>query len=387
MRVVVVLVWMLAVLAPAARAAPDPKAGAAEFRVGAQAFRANKFDTAAQSFEQAYLLDPRPETAFSIAQANRLQYYYDRIPWRLQRAVQMYEAYLAALPAGPRARDAIDRIGEITPQLAELRRRGELVPYTPPMKTQIVVGAEVDAAEVTIDGARKSLWEPVDVSAGVHQIEVQAAGYEVARRTVSVALGRFVPVDVPLVPKPARLVFQTEAGAEIRVDGQEVADLSAPVLVRPGEHFITITRRGRVPWSRSLTVQRDRTETIEAPLVPTAQRTVSRWILGTSLGLAAATGGVALWSYAARRDAERLDEKRRALDATPEDLARYNARVSDADGRARIAIGLGIAAIGVGGLGLAMYVFDHDRTAVRNGVTLTPSVGTSGAGLSLAGSF
>lgn len=383
MRAVLILVWALAM--PAA-AAPDPTGGAAEFRVAAQAFRANKFDTAARAFEQAYALDPRPETAFSIAQANRLQYYFDRIPWRLQRAVQMYEAYLAALPAGPRARDAIDRLGEITPLLDELRRRGELVPYTPPIKTQIVVGAEVESAEVTIDGTRRSLWEPTDVTEGSHTIEVKAPGYEVARRTVSVARGRFLPVDVPLVAKPARLVVETESGAEVRVDGQPV-DGAGPVLVRPGEHFVTITRRGRVPWSRSLVLARDRTETVAAPLVPTAQRKVSRWVLGTSLALAAGTGGVALWSYAARRDAERLDEKRRALDASPEDLGRYNARVSDADGRARLALGLGIAAIGVGGLGLAMFLFDHDRTAVRNGVTLTPTISNQGPGLELGGSF
>lgn len=384
MRAILILVWALAT--PAA-AAPDPEAGAAEFRVAAQAFRANKFDTAARAFEQAYALDPRPETAFSIAQANRLQYYFDRIPWRLQRAVQMYEAYLAALPAGPRARDAIDRLGEITPLLDELRRRGELVPYTPPVKTQIVVGAEVDNAEVTIDGTRRSLWEPTDVTEGPHTIEVKAAGYEVARRTVSVARGRFVPVDVPLVPKPARLVFETESGAEIRVDGLPVESATGPFLVRPGEHFVTITRRGRVPWSRSLVLARDRSETVVAPLVPTAQRKISRWVLGTSLALGAATGGVALWSYAARRDAEQLDEKRRALGATPEDLVRYNARVNDADGRARIALGLGIAAVGVGGLGLAMFLFDHDRTAVRGGVTVTPSISSAGPGLEVSGSF
>ncbi len=211
---------LLIVVTTAAHAQPPPveadarEAAQAAFRVGAQAFRANRFAVAAQSFEEAHARDPRPETAFSIAQANRLQYYFDRVPWRIQRAVQLYEWYLAQLPAGARARDALDHLGRLEPILRELRQRGELVPYAPPLRTQLVVGAEVERAVVTVDGQPVELWQPVDVSAGGHDLVVEAPGYQRAERRVVVSAGTFLPVDVALSPKPGRLDVRAEAGAQ-----------------------------------------------------------------------------------------------------------------------------------------------------------------------------
>ncbi len=364
-------------------AEPD---GRADFRVAAQAFRANKFAVAARSFEQAYARDARPEIAFSIAQANRLQYYYDRIAWRLQRAVQMYEAYLRALPSGPRAKDAIDHIAEITPILEEVRRRGELVLYAPPVSTQIVVGADVDKAEVTVDGKPATLWEAVDVAEGVHEVVVVAAGYEVARRKVPITTGRFVPVDIPLVEKPARLAITAEAGARAYVDGKPV-DPTRVVVAPSGSHFVSVTRRGRQPWSRSVVLARDRELQLTAPLVPTTQRKISRWVLGSGAALGVGAGTAALWSYAARRDADRLDEARRALDATGTDLTRYNERVADVRFRDRLSLGMGIAAVGVTGLGLAMWLFDHDPPAGDPRLDVQPAMSGDSAGVTVRGTF
>ncbi len=381
MRTVVLIV--LVSLKATAHAQPD---GLADFRVGAQAFRANKFDVAARSFEQAYARDARPEIAFSIAQANRLQYYYDRSAWRLQRAMQMYEAYLKALPSGPRARDAIDHIAEISPILDEVRRRGELVPYAAPVSTQIVVGAEVDKAEVTIGGKPAALWEAVDVTEGVHEVVVVAAGYEVARRKVPITTGRFVPVDIPLVEKPARLTIAAEDGARAYVDGRPV-DPNRELAVAPGSHFVSVTRRGRQPWSRAVVLERDRGTKLVAPLVATTQRKIAGWVILSGGVLGAATGTAALWGFAARRDAERLDDARRALGATPADLARYNERVADVELRDRIALGLGVATVGVLGLGLAMWVFDHDPPKGDPRLDVQPAVVGDSGGVIVRGTF
>ena len=382
-RVALVILVALSSGLAVAHAQPD---GRADFRVGAQAFRANKFDVAARAFEQAYARDARPEIAFSIAQANRLQYYYDRIAWRLQRALQLYEVYLQALPSGPRAKDAIDHITEISPILEEVRRRGELVPYAAPVSTQIVVGAEVDEAEVTIDGRPASLWEAVDVTEGVHEVIVVAAGYEVARRKVPITAGRFVSVDVPLVEKPARLTIVAEEGARAYVDGRPV-DADRELLVSPGSHFVSVTRRGRQPWSRALVLERDRGTKLVAPLVPTTQRKISSWVLLSGGVLGAATGTAALWGYAARRDAERLDDARRALGATPADLARYNQRVADVEFRDRLTLGLGVASVGVLGLGLAMWLFDHDPPDGDPRLDVQPAVVGDGGGVIVGGTF
>ncbi len=375
---------------PAAPAttADDRAAAQDAFRVGAQAFRANLFPVAADSFEQAHARDPRPETAFSIAQANRLAYFKDRAAWRVQRAVQMYQWYLAQLPAGPRARDASDHLGTLEPLLVELRRRGELVPYQPVVRTQLVVGAEVDEAKVTIDGEPAGLWEPTDVAAGPHQIVVDARGYEPATRRVVIAAGAFVPVDVSLRAKPGRLRVRTEAGAALYVDGRASGSADGPPRqVTPGEHFVSVTRRGRVSWSGVVEVGRDQDVVVDAPLTPTGQRRVARWVLGTATGLAVTAGAVEAWAWSARRDAAAIDQARRDLTATPADLARYNQRVDDARARRAVAIGLGAGALAVGVLGVGMVIFDHEPPGTTARLDLAPVVGADLTGATLTGTF
>lgn len=364
---------------------PTTRAAAEEaFRVGAQAFRANRFAVAARAFEEAHARDPRPETAFSIAQANRLQYFFDRIPWRVQRAVQLYQWYLERLPAGPRVRDALDRLGELEPLLRELRERGELVPYAPPIRTQLVVGAEVDRAQVTIDGRTIALWEPVDVAAGRHTIVVEAPGYEREERRVIVAAGTFLPVDVSLVARPGRLVVRAEGGARLYVDGRAAGTLPGrPQQVAPGEHLVSVTRRGRRSWSRVVQVGRDQDVVVDAALTPTGQRRASYWVLGSAVALAAAGAGVETAAWLARREARALDRRRRDLTATPAELARYNQQVAIASTRRDLALGIGISAAAVALVGAGLWWFDREPPGDSSRLELQPIVGRTGAGVML----
>ncbi len=374
--------------ARAASPAPGDQARQA-FRVGVQAFRANQFGVAARAFESAYELDPRPEVGFSIAQANRLQYFVDREPWRVQRAVELYQAYLVALPRGPRARDAIGSLAELEPMLGELRRRGELRPLVVVPRTQLVIGTEVANATATVDGRPVALWEPLDVAPGTRAIEVQAPGYEPVRRRVVLADGRFVPVDVTLAPRPGRLRIATEAGAQLFVDGRPVEDPTRAIAVAPGAHFVSITRRGRVPWSDTITVARDADAITRATLEPTGQRRASRWVLGGAAVLGAAALGGAAWTYAAVRDARALDDRRQAGLATPADLARYNQAVDARDTRARVTLAIGVGAAGVGLLGAALYVFDHraPRPVPTPRLEVAPYASGDGAGVAVGGAW
>ena len=365
----------------------DRDAGKAAFLVGLQAFRANQFAVAARSFELAYERDPLPEIAFSIAQANRRQYYYDRLPWRVQRAVQLYQIYLEKLPAGPRAKDAIDRLGELEPVLRELRQRGEIVPYVAPVRTELVVGADVEQAAVTIDGRATQLWEPVDVTPGSHEIVVDAPGFEVERRRVVIAQGRFLPIDIALRAKPGRLVLRTEPGATLYIDGRRIGSLPREdTRVVDGDHFVSITRRGRDAWSREVAVGRDQTLVVDADLAATNQRRAARWVLGGAATVVAASAGAALWSYVARRDARALDERRRELTATPADLDAYNERVGDARFRADLSLGLGISALVIGAVGAGMLWFDEPKPGAPPRA-ITPIVGRDGVGISLGLGF
>lgn len=381
----------MAVPAGAEPSATETELAQERFRTGVKAFRANKFDVAVQSFEQAYELDPRPETAFSIAQANRLQYYLDKNAWRLQRALQLYEVYLAAMPAGRRARDAIAGVGEVEPLLRELRGAGELVPYVPQPKTQLVVGSEVDAARVRVDGAPAALWEPIELAPGAHVVEVEAAGYEVARRQVTVPEGQFLPIDVELKAKPGRLALRTEPGAVVYVDGMrrgttpDAGTLTIPLA--PGTHFVSTTRRGRDSWSRVLTIERDAELAADAELVPTAQRRVARWVLLSAGGLAVGAIGTGLWSYYARHEAQKIDDARQELTASPADLARYNDLVAAAELRQDVALGLAVGALAVGALGVGMWWFDQPPPDSSDGLDVRPVVAPSAVGLVVEAQF
>jgi tetratricopeptide (TPR) repeat protein len=365
----------------------DPEGGQAAFRVGAQAFRANRFDVAARAFEQAYERDPQPETAFSTAQANRLQYYLDRIGWRVQRAVQLYQAYLEKLPAGPRAKDALDRLGELEPVLRELRQRGEIAPYIAPIRTELVVGAEVEQARVTIDGRTVALWEPTAVAPGAHDIIVEAAGFDVERRRVVIAEGRFLPIDIALRAKPGRLAVRSEPGATLYVDGRRIGALPRdPTRVVAGSHFLSVTRRGREAWNREVEIARDRDVVVDADLVPTGQRRAARWVLIGGATVAATAVGVGLWAYAAHRDARALDDKRRALSATPEDLRAYLERVEDVQFRTNLATGFGLTALALGVIGAGMIWFDSPRPGAPP-KSVEPVVGDGVLGVSVRAGF
>ena len=265
------------------------------------------------------------------------------------------------------------------------------MPYVAPVRTQLVIGAEgVESADVTIDGQRVQLWEPADVTAGTHDVVVQAAGYEPERRRVVTALGRFVPVDVTLRPKPGRLSVRAERGATLYVDGRRLGTLPGePVRVAPGRHFVSVARRGRASWDDVISVERDRELVLDATLAATGQRRAAWWVLGGGATVGTAAGLAAGWAYAARRDANDLDARRRGLTATPADLARYNERVDDERLRSSVATGLGLGALALGVVGLGLWWFDTPAPGAppRTRLEVLPAVRSDEVGLTLGGRF
>lgn len=68
------------VLTAAPASADDVEQAKTLFNAGAQAFNVGKFSAAIQAFDAAYALAPRPAILFSLAQAQRRQYFVDRSP-------------------------------------------------------------------------------------------------------------------------------------------------------------------------------------------------------------------------------------------------------------------------------------------------------------------
>lgn len=106
------------------------------FKAGKALQDAGKFAEAADEYQAAYDLDPRPAMLFNIAQAHRLA-------GHKQLAVDFYKRYLQAQPDGAGAREARQWQAELSRQLEAERpvtpppTRPDPPPVTPPATPQL----------------------------------------------------------------------------------------------------------------------------------------------------------------------------------------------------------------------------------------------------------
>ncbi|RMH41649.1 MAG: PEGA domain-containing protein [Deltaproteobacteria bacterium] len=382
---------------PGARAQTEDPGARAEaerlFRAGERFYNDGQYEAAAQAFEQAYALLPLPAIAFSAAQAYRLQYFIDKKPGRLKRAIELYRAYLEREPDGARRADASTSLAELEPILARIEAKEGTV-KTEVMEntaTQVMITAQVDGAAVSIDGGESSPAPVIrEVSPGDHRVRVEADGYFPVDLKVTAVEGRLVPVEVTLKPQPALVTLRAEADAQVSVDGRPVGTtpLARPIELAAGTHFITVARRGRYPWSREIEVKRGQRLTLSADLDVTRQRRASYWVMGASaVGFAAAGvyGGLALRDDG---DAADLRERIATTGGTPDDVMRYRDLVDRRD-RERSTM---FALLGVGGAlattGILLYMLDSPRAEVPPSAPRVGAVvGAGSAGLSVSGRF
>src|SRR5262245_44131459 len=106
------LVLLLWTASPAA-AQDDLARAKAHFALGARAYEANRFRVAIEAFEEANRLAPHPALLFSIAQASRRQYFLDKKPEDLRRAVANYRKYIERAPEGGRRDEAGAALAEL----------------------------------------------------------------------------------------------------------------------------------------------------------------------------------------------------------------------------------------------------------------------------------
>ncbi len=394
----------LAILLCAAPARADDKSDAEMFfRAGEKAFDAGQYGAAADAFEQAYGKLPLPAIAFSAAQAYRLQYFIDKQPMRLERAVELYRTYIDAQKTGGRVSDAASNLAQLEPLLQQMQASGaNMTAPMPPRQTRLMVMADVDGATAKIDGQGGAAPLVQEVKPGEHTVEVTADGYFPVTVKAKAIDGEMVPVDVSLKPEPAKLDVSGTAGAHVSVDGRPLG--SAPIEgaeVPAGKHLVTITHTGRVPYVRELELRYGKTSTIDAELRTTTQRKASRLVLVSGGVLAIATGFEALAAWSADSDASKLDKELAAGGQTPATLAQYDALKARRDDRVRTTEVLGGVTAVVAVTGILMYAFDEpspegtaplrddDAGAAKSKkkIDIEPMVGPSGAGVSIGGSF
>ena len=383
------------------QAAEDERAVAERFfRAGEQAYNAGQYLVAAQAFEESYALVPLPAIAFSTAQAYRLQYFVDKEPSQLMRAIELYRLYIEQVPRGGRREDATTSLSELEPIRIRLEAQGKLRGYRRHRfsGTQLMITSPVPDARASIDDESGEVPLIRDVEPGKHEVEVSADGYFPVTQQATAVAGRFIVVEVGLKPMPAKMQVQTEDGAAIAVDGRPAGTtpLAQPVDVRAGKHFITISRRGRRPWSKEIEFTRGKKRTLRASLETTAQRRGSYWVLGTA-GVAVAAAGVAAgMALYTDRELANLEQQRVDENLT---LAERDQRDQLVDRRAtqmRLGyafLGVSVAAALTGGL---LYWFDTPRLSADSisagsagplSWSATPTIGARGTGFAVAGSF
>jgi hypothetical protein len=392
---------ILLLCASVAHVAADDKAEAERyFRAGAKAYAAQNFAAAVADFEEAFKALPLPEIAFSAAQSYRRLYRIDPQPRHVARAVELYRIYLEKVKTGGRVGDAADNLAEMERELDKLKAKGVKIVDKPTERTRLGVTVTVadrapepgvlreiaDATgdsslagvKVTIDGKAVEPFALIDVAPGDHVITVTADGYVPVEKKQRAIASATALVDVTLQPRLAKVIVDTEGGAEITLDGRPQSQRTLHVAA--GAHLLAVTHRGREPFARELTVTRGQQLTIKAPLEKTAQRRAVPWLVGGATGLAAGaavTGVIALVHNSRASDARAALDAGNALPGVGDD---YDREVGSRDRYRTATFALGGAALATGAVA---YILDRFDRRGPEKIQVAPSAG----GAAVSGRF
>ncbi len=380
---------LLAVLLSAtlAHADGDLEQSKTLFNAGAQAFGAGQFTAAIQAFEASYKLTPKPAILFSMAQAERRQYFVDRRPDWLRRAIGHYRTYLAQVEKGGRRADAAQALSELEPLAARLDEQPAAAPAPlAPSETRLMVSTPTKGAEVWVDGHKASELPLIDVvTPGKHSLRVSAPGYFDETRELTTVQGGLVAVDVALRERPATLTIVAPRGAEVSVDGRPQGSTPvAPLELPSGVHTVTLTLNGHDAHSEELELGRGEARELRTGLKKTGQRKASYAVMAAGAGGLIAGGVFTYFALDRQRQAE---DTLSALQTRNVDSHKLDAYDRDRAARDRyrtgafIAYGAGAAVLTVGAL---MYAFDRPSvTAPRE--RPRPSAPTEGPKVEVGG--
>jgi tetratricopeptide (TPR) repeat protein len=374
MRAALVLVIALAAFDVHADSSP-----AAAFNAGVVAYDAGDYTTAIAAFEGAFRVDPKPEVAFTLAQAHRNQYFIDRDVTHLQRALGLYRHYLTEAPRGRRAAHARMHLETIEQILATLPAPPPASPAVAAPPTQLLVTANVPGARASIDqGPMASAPHVADVTAGSHHVRVEADGHSSVEVEALAVDERLVVVPVTLPASPAHLVVRAREDAEIQVDQHPSSARSEQPA---GTHTITVRARGHEPVVRTVELVAGKEQYVDIDLVPTTRRRAAIATLYGSAGLGGVSAITAGLAYLAQRDALALEDTLR----DPSDIDAHNAALDRRDRWRGVALGFAVAAGAAAVTGGALYWFDM-RTAEPS-PKLVPLVGPESVGAAMVVPF
>jgi tetratricopeptide (TPR) repeat protein len=397
-RLTCIIAAALLLFAVPARAEDDKKAEAEKyFRAGEALYKNGQYLGAAQAFEEAFELLPLPAIAFSTAQAYRLLYVSDKEPAYVKRAVELYRLYIQQQKEGGRVPDATASLAELEPVLDRIEQSGKstAMPIEAP-KTQLMISSQVDGATGEIAGQKGTLPLIVEVEKGDYTAHVEAPGYFPTDVKATAVEGQFIVTEVELQPKPGVIDIKAESGARVEIDGRPFGStpLARPIEVPAGQHYVSITRRGRHSWSENVTAKRGETVKLDISLRSTSQRNAVPFVwLGAGI-LAVAAGGAGAYALVEQGKAEDLDAKRQTDSITTDELNQYLTYRDHRDAAVKTMWGLAGASVVTATIGMLMYLFDRPMAeappptfgpAEETGTSVSPFATAGGAGVEVGG--
>lgn len=338
------------------------------FNAGAQAYSAARYAEAARSFDQAYELAPRPQLLFSLAQAERKEFFAGNDASFLRRAIQHYKAYLEQVPSGGRRSEATEAKADLEARLARLDPQQAAGSTTvEKRKARVTVYSATPGAQASIDnGAAQELPYFGDLEPGKHRVRVFAEGYFDGERDVSGDKPVDQPVDLPLKERPSMVTVVFDGAADIFVDGRVVATapVSRPIEVPPGPHILSIAANGKKPLSQEVVLPRGKPFRFEPKVETSGQRVVAYSLLG--VGAASVITGVVFGVFALGQEgrAKTIAEDRGSANIDADQLLSYNRAIERRDSFRNVSIVTLSAGAVVAAGGALLYLFDRPSVSM-----------------------
>lgn len=347
--------------AHAADAPKDDPQARQFFEFGAQAYSKGQYLLAIDAFEQAYALTERPGLLFSLAQAHQRQFRASADEAHLAKAIDSYRRYLARIGSGGRQAEAQASLNALLAVAERLHPGNRAAPARAQVFGRLLLSSPTPNVTVTVNGDTiDSLPTALELPAERYKVVATAKGFEPRVQELAVVAGSSVPLNLELVPLPARVEVRGPVGAEVLVDGRSMGWLPlAPLEVPAGEHWVSLRKAGKRTRTVLTRADRGAVAHVDLALETSFQRNAA-WVTLGGAALAAGLGGTfALLSLGHDSDAKDLEARRQSDGRfTLEQAHELNDEVAARDRFRTYAVVSGVGALALAGTAAALYLSD-----------------------------